>query len=90
MVPVITVHKGLTPLESDILLDTPGENACPTSSSRLARKTNLQSRLKAGLKAGWKDEILLRDGRGLSQGAKGHTCRGYGWSARVAFPAGPA
>src|ERR1017187_1486784 len=30
MVPVLTVHKGLTPLESDIILDTPGENACPT------------------------------------------------------------
>src|ERR1039457_3378769 len=30
MVPVITVHRGLTPLENDIILDTPGEAACPT------------------------------------------------------------
>src|SRR5881394_1131342 len=30
MVPVITVHRGLTPLECDIILDTPGEDACPT------------------------------------------------------------
>src|ERR1700674_4561728 len=30
MVPVITVHRGLAPLESDIILDTPGESACPT------------------------------------------------------------
>src|ERR1022692_4485208 len=30
MVPVITVHRGLTPLENDIILDTPGETACPT------------------------------------------------------------
>src|ERR1700732_4767653 len=31
MVPVITVHGGLTPLECTSLLDTPGENACPTT-----------------------------------------------------------
>src|SRR5436853_7754711 len=30
MVPVITVHRGLTPLECDIILDTPGQEACPT------------------------------------------------------------
>src|SRR3989442_10587788 len=32
MVPVITVHRGLTPLECDIILDTPGQEACPTFS----------------------------------------------------------
>src|ERR1700688_655115 len=31
MVPVITVHRGLKPLESPSLLDTPGGPACPTS-----------------------------------------------------------
>jgi hypothetical protein len=33
MVPVITVHRGLTPLECTSLLDTPGETACPTKKS---------------------------------------------------------
>src|SRR3954468_19827427 len=31
MVPVITVHGGLAPLECTSLLDTPGESACPTT-----------------------------------------------------------
>jgi hypothetical protein len=29
MVPVITVHRGLPPPECTLLLDTPGETACP-------------------------------------------------------------
>ena len=34
MVPVITVHRGLAPLECTSLLDTPGEIACPTMKDR--------------------------------------------------------
>src|SRR5947207_2326730 len=37
MVPVITVHRGLTPLECDIILDTPGEDACPTMENQYCR-----------------------------------------------------
>src|SRR6266849_4531698 len=33
MVPVIPVHRGLTPLECDIILDTPSQEACPTSAN---------------------------------------------------------
>src|ERR1035438_2414940 len=43
MVPVITVHRGLAPLECTSLLDTPGPEACPTLSDTLARCGRLAS-----------------------------------------------
>jgi hypothetical protein len=41
MVPVITVHRGLTPLECTSLLDTPGGTACPTKKTSHAEKKSM-------------------------------------------------
>lgn len=38
MVPVITVHRGLSPPKCTSLLDTPGESACPTRRNALRAK----------------------------------------------------